>query len=358
MNSRISLLTSFIPEDADAALIVSAQNTRYFTDFPCSDGYLLITREQAYFLVDSRYAEAAEKEAHSCQVVAYRKLSDELKNIILKNDVRTILLEGSAFTLNRAETIEEMVRPFGARCIKDASLDRIISRLRIVKTADEVGKIRKAQRITEESLSETLKLIKEGVSERDLALELEYKMRKKGADGISFDLIALTGKKTSMPHGVPGYETVKNGDFILFDIGATYEGYHSDMTRTYVFGKADEQQKRVYNTVLQAQLNGIRAVADGVCCGDVDKAARDHIDQAGYEGLFGHSTGHGVGLEIHEAPSVSPHSDFMLRSGMVITVEPGIYIPDTYGVRIEDMVVVTNDGCINLATLPKELTEL
>ncbi len=355
MDSRVSLLASLLPEFADAALIVSQENRRYFTGFVSSAGYLLVTRSEAYLLVDFRYGEAAQKNAENCKVITFKKLSDTLCGIITENRLKKIMLEGSSFTLNDAAKMDSIISSVGAETVKSSELDKIISRLRIIKTADEVEKIRKAQRITEDSFSETIKLIKEGVTERDIALELEYKMRKKGADGISFDLIVISGKKTSMPHGVPGNEKIKNGDFITFDIGAVVDGYHSDMTRTVSLGNVDNKQRRVYDTVLTAQLKGIDAVRDGVSCGAVDNVVRSYIDQAGFQGRFGHSTGHGVGLEIHEQPSVSPDNDLLLRSGMIITIEPGIYLPDEFGVRIEDMVAVTNGGCINLATFPKEL---
>ncbi len=358
MNTRLLTLSELLPENVDAALIISNENRRYFTEFVSSLGYLLVTRKEAFLLVDFRYGEAAQKKAKGCTVITFQNFSETLQKLIRENYLHYIMLEGSTFTLNEAARTEAIINEVNASAIKSAELDKIISRMRIVKTAVEVDKIRQAQRITEDALTETLKLVKEGVTERDLALELEYKMRKMGADGISFDLITITGKKTSMPHGVPGNETVKSGDFITFDIGAIVDGYHSDMTRTVALGGVDNEQMRVYNTVLQAQQNGLDAVREGVTCGFVDEAARSYIDQAGFQGCFGHSTGHGVGLEIHEAPAVSPKSDFVLKSGMVITVEPGIYIPNKFGVRIEDMVVVTKDGCINLATMPKELIVL
>lgn len=358
MEQRLKLLSGLLPEYADSALIVSNENRRYFTDFVSSLGYLLVTRKEAFLLVDFRYGEAAKKNAKNCTVITFTNLGNTLREIIQKYSLHDIMFEGSAFTLNQAESIENLIKSAGASVIKSSELDKIISRMRIIKTAEEVDKIRHAQIIAEEALSETLPLIKEGVMERDLALELEYKMRKIGADGISFDLIVISGKKTSMPHGVPDNNKINAGDFITFDIGATVDGYHSDMTRTYAFGGVDDYQMRVYNTVLQAQLNAIDAVCDGVTCNFVDNAARSYINQAGFDGCFGHSTGHGVGLEIHEAPSVAPKNDFVLHNGMVITVEPGIYIPDKFGVRIEDMVVVTKDGCINLATMSKELIVL
>ena len=356
MNASLELLASLLPERADAALIISNENRRYFTGFVSSLGYLLVTKKQAYLLVDFRYAEAAKANAKGCEVIAYSSFSESMTELITDNEIKNILLEGSAFTLNAAEDIDKILKKCGTESIKNAELDKIIGKLRIVKTTTEVDKIMKAQRITEQALTETLRLIKEGDREKDIALELEYKMRKLGAEGISFDLIVSSGEKTSMPHGVPG--EIKKGDFITFDIGALYQGYHSDMTRTYAFGQVSEKQKRVYNTVFEAQKLGLEAVKSGALCKDVDSAARDYIDQAGFEGCFGHSTGHGVGLEIHEQPFVSQRSDTVLQSGMIITVEPGIYLPGEFGVRIEDMVVVTADGCINLAALPKELIVL
>lgn len=353
--SRIGMLSELLPDDIDGALIISNENRRYFTEFVSSLGYLLVTRNNSYLFVDSRYGEAAKNQAKDCIVIEFKKLSESLCDIIRDNKLKNIMLEGSAFTLNECDVIEKIFEKAGVKAVKGDGLDRIINTMRVIKTSEEIEKMHTAQMMTEKALTETLKLIKEGISERDIALELEFRMRKLGADGVSFDLIVLAGKKTSMPHGVPDNNRVKNGDFILFDIGATYRGYHSDMTRTYAFGNISAEQKRVYATVKQAQQNALDMVRDGVKCGDVDNAARSYIYHAGYEGYFGHSTGHGVGLAIHEIPSVSPNSDFVLRNGMVITVEPGIYLPDNFGVRIEDMVVVTKDKYINFASLSKEL---
>ncbi len=358
MSSRLAMLGELLPDDADGALIISNENRRYFTDFVSSLGHLLVTRKESYLFVDSRYSEAAQKQAKNCKVIPCKRLSDEMTEIIRQNQLKNILLEGSAFTLNDCAWMEKIFEKAGANAVRTNALDRLINQMRIIKTADEAEKMRRAQMITEKALTETLQLVREGVTEREIALELEFKMRKMGADGVSFDLIVLAGAKTSMPHGVPGDNRVKNGDFLLFDIGATVDGYHSDMTRTYAFGNVTAEQKRAYETVRKAQLYGLEAVTDGVSCDYVDNAARSYIYQAGYEGYFGHSTGHGVGLAIHEEPSVSPNSDVILHSGMVITVEPGIYLPGRFGVRIEDMVLVTRNGCMNLASLSKELTIL
>ena len=353
--SRLGMLAELLPDDADGAIIISNENRRYFTDFVSSLGYLLVTRKDSYLFVDSRYSEAAQKQAENCTVIKFGKLSDDLCDIIKQNDLKNIMLESDAFTLMECAYIEDILDRAGAKAVKSGELNKRINTMRLYKTEDEIQKMHTAQMMTEKALTDTLKLIKEGVSERDIALELEFRMRKLGADGVSFDLIVLAGKKTSMPHGVPDNNRIKNGDFILFDIGADYRGYHSDMTRTYAFGNITAEQKRVYATVKQAQQNALDMVREGVKCGDVDNAARSYIYHAGYEGYFGHSTGHGVGLEIHEVPSVSPNSDFILRNGMVITVEPGIYLPDNFGVRIEDMMVLAKDSYINFASLSKEL---
>ena len=353
--SRTETLAGYIPEYADGALIISNENRRYFTNFVSSLGYLLVTRKESYLFVDSRYSEAASKQAENCIVIEFKKLSDSLSEVINQNGLKNIMLESAAFTLMESAYIENMLDKVNTRAIKSDELNKIINTMRLYKTAGEIKKMQKAQDITENALTETLKLVKEGVTERDIALELEFKMRKSGAEGVSFDLIVLSGKKTSMPHGVPDGNKIQNGDFLLFDIGATYDGYHSDMTRTYAFGNVSDEQRKVYEIVRQAQQNALDMVKDGITCGEVDKAAREYIYRSGYEGYFGHSTGHGVGLEIHEVPSVSPKSDFTIHNGMVITVEPGIYLPDKFGVRIEDMIIVTDSGYKNFATLSKEL---
>ncbi|MGN0537555.1 MAG: M24 family metallopeptidase [Acutalibacteraceae bacterium] len=353
--SRLKTLMQLLPDGADAALLISNENRRYFTDFVSSLGYLLVTKVEAYLLVDSRYAEAAQKQAKDCVVKPFAKLSDSVHEIVKMHDIKDILLEGSAFTINDAKKMEELFGECGVTVQKTSELNRIVERMRVVKSADEIEKMTKAQRLTEEAFEDTLNHLAVGMTERDVALDLEYRMRKLGADGVSFDLITISGAKTSMPHGVPDNKKIEKGDFVLFDIGATFEGYHSDMTRTVAMGNISDKQKFVYQVVLDAQMRGLQKVKAGITCGDVDNACRSYIYQAGFEGKFGHSTGHGVGLEIHEKPTISPENEKVLKSGMVITVEPGIYLPEEFGVRIEDMVVVTEDGCINLTNSPKEL---
>ncbi|MBQ8396235.1 MAG: aminopeptidase P family protein, partial [Oscillospiraceae bacterium] len=230
--------------------------------------------------------------------------------------------------------------------------------LRIVKTQDEIDKIIKAQRIAEAAFEDVLNFIRPGVTEREIGLRLDYYMLSHGAEALSFDTIALIGANTSLPHGVPGETVVENGMFVLMDYGAMYEGYHSDMTRTVCVGKPTEKMELVYNTVLKAQLDALDAIKAGVIGKDIDKIARDVITNAGYGDKFGHSLGHGVGVEIHEAPNAAPSSEHIFKENMIVTVEPGIYLPDEFGVRIEDFVVIKENGCENMTLAKKSLISL
>ena len=352
---KLKKLAVMLADNYEAALITCEANLFYFTGFAGSEGTLIVTRQQSYFLVDSRYSEAAKLKVTNCEAVEFAKYTESIKTILKKHNINRLLLEASHTTLHAAAVIENALDDTGIKLVKDDTLDKYITNLRIIKSRDEIEKIEKAQRITEEAYLELLNMVKPGVSEKELALELEFLMRKKGASGVSFDLITITGKKTSMPHGVPSDDVVQSGDFVTFDIGAVYDGYHSDMTRTIAVGQVSDRQREIYNIVLQAQLAGLKAVRAGFKAKDADKAARDVIENAGFGEYYKHSTGHGVGLDIHEQPFVSSRGEKLLSAGMVITVEPGIYLPGEFGVRIEDMVVVEKDGCKNLANISKEL---
>jgi len=233
--------------------------------------------------------------------------------------------------------------------------DKIIDSFRAVKNEAEIENICKAQRIAEAAFDHILDFIKVGVTEKEVALELDHYMLSHGADGLSFETIAISGANTSKPHGVPTDKKIEHGDFVTMDYGAVVNGYHSDMTRTVAVGAASDEQKKIYKIVFEAQLAVLRVLKNGVKCSDADKAARDVITEAGYGEYFRHSTGHGVGIEIHEKPFISPTSTATLRSGNVVTDEPGIYIPGKFGVRIEDMALITENGCKNLTKAPKEL---
>lgn len=337
---------------SEAALITSDVNITYFTGFPSSEGALLVTCDGSYFAVDFRYYEAVSEQVKSSKVVLHRGVMKAVGEILQRHNVSSVYLEESttvgslAFYKKALPHIEFDTSSF---------LSDSIKQLRIIKDEDEKEELRTAQKISEKSYLELLNRVKEGVSERELAVELEYLMKKNGAQKTAFDLITIGGENTSKPHGVPGEYRLRKGDFVTFDIGAVYCGYHSDMTRTVALGYADDEMQKIYYTVLKAQLTTLEMIKEGVSAFDADAAARDVIDSAGYKDFFGHAVGHGVGLEIHEFPVLSPNSKEILKSGMIVTVEPGVYLPKKFGVRIEDTVCITKTGCENLVCVGKDL---
>ncbi len=342
-----------IPESADCALITSDISRRYFTGMKSSAGIVLVFRNAAYLLIDFRYIEKARNTVKDCQVIEQQSLKEQIAELMKKHNAHSIAVEAADMTLSRMAFYEEKFPEF--EFIKSGELSDNISEMRTVKTADEIEKIKSAQRIAERAFDEVLNIIKPGVTEREISLFLDGFMLRNGAEEISFETIALGGKNTSMPHGVPSEYTVKSGDFVLMDFGAVYDGYHSDMTRTVCVGKPSEKMEEVYNIVLDAQLKALDTVKAGITGKELDRSAREVIKNAGYGECFGHSLGHGVGMEIHEFPTASEKSDTVLKENMVVTVEPGIYLPEEFGVRIEDFVVVTEKSCENLTKCPKKM---
>lgn len=353
--TRLDKLKGFIKNKDEALLITNEVNIGYFSGFFHSEGYLLVTSENSYLIVDFRYAEAAEKKSGGCKVVMYSKLSQDLLDILTKEGINSVTFEVDNITVSRFEFFNKFLTQHNIDCFADQKLCKHIADIRIIKDSSEIEKIQKAQNIAEKAYLEVLNYVKPGVTEKEISARLEYLMNIYGAECKSFDLITITGKKTSLPHGVPSDGIVKEGDFFTFDFGAVYEGYHSDTTRTVAVKYATDKMTEIYNIVLKAQLAALEKVKPGVKCSEVDKTARDIISEHGYGKFFGHATGHGVGLDIHEAPTVSPRGEITLKSGMVITDEPGIYLPNEFGVRIEDMLCVTDKGYKNFVSLPKEL---
>ncbi|MCH5296514.1 MAG: aminopeptidase P family protein [Ruminococcus sp.] len=353
--NRIEKLRKILKSSDEALLITNEINVGYFSGFHHSEGAMIITQTSTTLLVDFRYIEAAQKFAE-CNVICFSNgLLKSVTELCKNENINKIYIESSNLTVARYNIYKKHFDEHSIELDISSKLDEAISNIRIIKSDDEFQKILKAQQIAESAYFEVLNYIKPGVSERRIAVELEYLMKQKGAERVSFDLITITGKKTSLPHGVPGEEIICEGDFFTMDFGAVYDGYHSDTTRTVAVKNATDEMKEIYLIVLKAQLAALDVVKSGVKCSDVDITARDIIRQAGYGEYFGHSTGHGVGLEIHEDPVVSYRSDTVLKHGMVITDEPGIYLPDKFGVRIEDMLFVTDDGFKNFVTLSKEL---
>lgn len=341
------------PENADAVLITSDINRRYFTGMKSSAGVILGFREKAYLIIDFRYIEKARKTVTACEVIEQIKLPEQILELLKKHNAKTVAVESMDMTIQRLNLFKMSLTDI--EFITTDELSTAIYDMRTVKTKDEIEKIQKAQQIAEKAFDEVLNFIKPGVSEREISMLLDNVMIRNGAEAISFDTIALTGQNTYMPHGVPTDCTVQKGDFVLMDFGAVYDGYHSDMTRTVCVGEPTEEMKKVYNIVLEAQLKALRFIKSGVTGAEADSIARNYIASYGYGETFGHSLGHGVGMEIHEYPNASQRSKAIFKENMVVTVEPGIYLSGKFGVRIEDFVVVTENSCQNLTKCPKKM---
>ncbi len=338
-------------EKNEAFLVISPENRRYLTGFSSSAGYIIITKTESFFLTDSRYIEAATNAITSCKTVLLTDFSAQLCEYIKKFNIVRLLLEGESLSVAKAEQIKKIS---SAQC-DFSKADNEISALRRIKSEEEKNAILKAQSIAEKAFDNILSFIKEGVTEREIALELDFFMLKNGAECVSFETIAVSGKNSSMPHGAPSDKKIEKGDFITMDFGAVCNGYHSDMTRTVAVGEVSSEQAKIYETVLSAQKSSLEILRAGISCKDADAAARDVIANAGYGQFFGHGTGHGVGIEIHEAPTLNPRSGDTLKIGDIVTVEPGIYLPEKFGVRIEDMAFIAENGCENLTKSPKNL---
>ena len=352
---RINSLRRILSSDSQAALVTNETNVYYFSGIRNSEGKILLFKDEVYLLVDFRYSETARNNCKSCKVFEFRNLREDIKELMTKHGAKALYIENEDVTLSAYNSYVEYFSQFGIEIMNENALSKAITNLRLIKSEKEIEYIAEAQRITEKAYTEVLNFVKPGVTERKVALELEYLMKQYGASHVSFDLITITGKKTSLPHGVPSDGIIAEGDFFTMDIGALYNGYHSDMTRTVAVKSCSDYQREIYDIVYKAQTTALEAVKAGVKAFDIDKIARDIITEAGYGKEFGHSTGHGVGLYIHEEPYLSTRGEAILSENMVITVEPGIYLEGKFGVRIEDMVLVKENGYRNFATLPKEL---
>lgn len=337
-------------EGVDAFLITTYLNWRYLTGFTGDAGQVLITDSSCYIFTDSRYTEQAESEASGFKVIETKIDTDPLKDTLKNEGVRVLAFEKDHVTY---ANYERMTERFEGIALKGVS--GWVEDLRMRKTPEEIARIAKAQEIADQAFSLVTRSVRVGVTERELAMELEFTMKRLGADGLAFPPIVVSGKRSSLPHGQPSDNKVSPGDFLTFDFGARYEGYCSDETRTFVIGPLDKKHEEIYKIVLEAQLAGLEAARPGVPGKEVDRAARKVIEDAGYGEYFGHGTGHGVGLNVHEGPSAGKKGETILEPGMVITVEPGIYIPGFGGCRIEDLVVITENGKEILSTSPKEL---
>ena len=352
---RLTKLRNKMAElSVDAVLVLDELNQHYLSEFAFTDGLLFITKEKAYLLTDFRYYEMALNKANkSFEVLTPDNRKEFLNKVIAEQGIKNIGFEGGSVSY---ETYRNYCDNYPCEFV---NIGDAIEVIRQIKSADEIEKMQKAQDITDAALANLLKIITPNMTELDVAVELEYAMRKGGADSFAFETIAVSGDASALPHGTPRNVKLKRG-FLTMDFGAKYEGYCADMTRTIVIGKADEDIKKLYNTVLRAQTEALNYLREGADCGEADKVARDIIDAVPeYKGAFGHSLGHSVGLFIHESPRLySRGFGRKLKVGEILTVEPGIYLFGKYGCRIEDMVAITKDGIHNFTHSPKDLIEI
>jgi Xaa-Pro aminopeptidase len=354
---RLDRLRARLPDaGVDALLVTRLPNLRYLTGFTGSAGMLLIGQDALVFVSDGRYAEQAREQLKAAGVEARLEIgvSQAEQRDLLKAATRPferIGLEGHGVTWAQQRSFDEEWFP-------DAELvptELLVEELRRVKETGEVARIATACTIADESLAAVLPTLADGPTEREVGLGLELEMRRRGASGVSFPPIVASGPNGAQPHARPTDRRIEPNELVVLDFGCVVDGYCSDMTRTVSVGDPGEDAARLYEVVLQSQRAGRAAVRDGVDCADVDRASRAVIDAAGWGDAFVHGTGHGVGLEIHEAPRVAATARDTLANGYVVTVEPGVYLPGVGGVRIEDTVVVTPDGADTLTGFPKEL---
>lgn len=335
----------------DAMLITSEPGEFYAVGFH-GEGVVLVTPDESWYFTDSRYIEAAQGQVEADHVAlpeGGRNHRASVEGLVKARGLKSLGFEEEYMTVadhgKWTEGVSAQLKPASA----------LLGVLRASKDAGELEAMRAAQRIAEQALEETLPHVRPGVTEKEVAARLEYNMVRLGAEKKSFDTIVASGPNSSKPHAVPGERKLREGDFVTIDFGCVYKGYCSDTTRTVALGQPTEEMRGVYDVVLQAQLAGIAAARAGVAGKDVDAAARKVIQDAGYGEYFGHSFGHSLGIEVHESPNFASSNEKPMHVGAVVSAEPGIYLPGRFGVRIEDVLILTEDGCENITKYPKEL---
>lgn len=353
MSKLLKLRNKMKEIGVDSVIVLDELNQHYLSGFAFTDGFLLITLNKAYLVTDFRYYEMALNAADKqFEVLTPENRGEFIDKALSDEGSKTVGFEGGSVSYDVYRSYCDKHPHLAFVNIGDA-----IEVIRQIKDEDEIAKMQKAQDITDKAFSHILKVINRDMTELDVAVELEYAMRKNGANAFAFDTISVSGDASALPHGTPRNIKLREG-FLTMDFGAKFEGYCSDMTRTIVIGKADSEIKKLYNTVLSAQLAALDYLKAGADCGEADKIARDIIN-VDYNGAFGHSLGHSVGLFIHESPRLySRGFGRKLNVGEVVTVEPGIYLFGKYGCRIEDMVAITENGIHNFTRSTKELIEI
>lgn len=351
MIERVSKLQRELAANGiDGLLVTKRENIRYLSGFTGSSGVVLITPESASFITDFRYTEQAASQVKGYSIVELKtSLVKSVAEIAAHESVKRLGIEQDDMTVGSYRTYEKEVT---AVLVETSG---IVEKLRLIKDEAELKIMKEAAAIADAAFEHIQTFIRPGRTEKEVANELEMFMRGQGADSSSFDMIVASGWRSALPHGVASDKVIEAGELVTLDFGAYYKGYCSDITRTLAVGDISDELRNIYDTVLKAQLAGVAGTKAGISGIEADALTRDVIKDAGYGEYFGHSTGHGLGMEVHEAPGLSFRSETILEPGMVVTIEPGIYIAGVGGCRIEDDIVITEDGCVRLTQSPKEL---
>lgn len=354
-NERVARLRALLSQtNGDAILVTNPVNRRYLTGFTGSAGVVLVSRSHAALVTDFRYRDQAPQQAIGFKVIEHGQSQNATVAEVLKNwGVATLLFEETNVTFAAYKALEKAFAP-----VKLEPAGGLVEQLRMIKDEGEIAIMQEAAELADRAFSHILGFLKPGIKETDVALELEVFMRAHGATSSSFDTIVASGERSALPHGVASDRVIGKNEFVKLDFGAYYKGYCSDITRTVVVGTPTDKHREIYGIVLEAQLHALENLAPGMTGKEADALTRDIITRYGYGDCFGHSTGHGLGMDIHEAPRLAVTGDTVLTPGMTVTVEPGIYLPGFGGVRIEDDVVMTETGIHILTRSPKDLIVL
>lgn len=351
MDKLKKLRTELEAKDLDGMIITNAYNRRYISGFTGSAGVVLITQNNQIFITDFRYVEQAQAQCEGFEIIQHKQaLIDKLAELISAYNLNRIAFEEDDLTYQTFKNYENKIEG------ELVPTTGIVQAIRMIKTNDELAIMKKAAEISDAAYEHILQFVKPGMSEIEVANELEFHMRKLGATSSSFDIIVASGWRSALPHGVASNKLIENGELVTLDFGALYQGYCSDMTRTFAVGHVSDELRKIYDTVLEAHLRGLKGTKSGMTGKEADALTRDYIKEQGYGDYFGHGTGHGLGLEVHEGPVLSPKGEVELKENMVVTVEPGIYVPKVGGCRIEDDIIITKDGNVSLNQASKTFT--
>ncbi|WP_299092945.1 Xaa-Pro peptidase family protein [uncultured Metabacillus sp.] len=358
----IKLMNSLQEQEIDMCFIHSKENVFYLTNFYSDPherlmGLFLFKENEPFFICPQMEAGQVKEAGWNYEVVGYGDHEnpwERIQDVLDKRDLKSIkklAVEIETISYSRAENLQQIIQPE-----EIVSIEQILNEHRVIKDEKEAEILRQAAELADYGVKVGVHALKQGISEMEVLAAIEYELKKKGIREMSFSTMVLFGEKSGQPHGNPGLKTLSEGDFVLFDLGVVLDGYCSDITRTFVYKSYVEKQKQIYDTVLQAQLAALQASKPGKRIGDLDLIAREIITNAGYGDYFPHRLGHGLGINVHEYPSMSHTNNEVLKEGMVFTIEPGIYVPTVGGVRIEDDVMITKDGFEVLTKFTKEFT--